>query len=66
MLGSILKQVISGTERVPEDILQALQEQKKAVSRSKLGNIAKTQQLTTSSQPIFLVIPGLDECTVAQ
>ena len=35
MLGSVLKQVISGTERVPEDIWLVLQKQKKAVSGRK-------------------------------
>ena len=68
MLGSILKQVISGTERVPEDIWRALMEQKKAVSGRKpqLGDIVKILQLITSSQPTFMVIDALDECTAIQ
>ena len=68
MLGSILKQVINGTERVPEDIWQALQEQKRAVSGGKpqLGEIVKILQLITSSQPTFMVIDALDECTAVQ
>ena len=68
MLGSILKQVISGTDRVPEDIWRALQRQKKAVSGRKpqLGDIVKILQLITSSQRTFMVIDALDECTAVQ
>ena len=68
MLGSLLKQVISGMERVPEDISRAFQEQKKAVSGGKpqLGDIVKMLQFITSSQPTFMVIDALDECTAVQ
>jgi len=66
LLGSILKQVISGTERVPEDIWRALQEPKKVVNRRKLRDIARIQQLTTSPQPTFIVIDALDECTTVR
>ena len=68
MLGSLLKQVINGMERVPEDISRALQEQKKAVSGRKpqLGDIVKMLQLITSSRPTFMVIDALDECTPVQ
>jgi len=68
MLGSMLKQVISGMERVPEDISRALQEQKRAVSGRKpqLADIVRMLQLITSSQPTFMVIDALDECTAVQ
>ena len=68
MLGSILKQVISGTDRVPEDIWRTLQAQKKAVSGRKpqLGDIVKILQLLTSSQRTFMVIDALDKCTAIQ
>ena len=68
MLGSMLKQVIDGMERVPEDILRALREQRKAVSGRKpqLGDILKMLQLITSSQSTFMVIDALDECTTVQ
>ena len=68
MLGSILKQVISGTERVPEDIWRALVEQKKAVNGRKpqLSDIIKILQLITSSHRTFMVIDALDECTAVQ
>ena len=68
MLGVILKQVISGTEGVSEDIWRALVEQKKAVSGRKpqLGDIVKILQLITSSQRTFIVIDALYECTAVQ
>ena len=68
MLGSMLKQVISGMERVPENISRALQEQKQAFSGRKpqLADIVRMLQLITSSQPTFMIIDALDECTAGQ
>jgi len=68
MLGSLLKQVISGMESVPVDISRALQDQKKAVTGCKpqLGDIVKMLQLIMSSRPTFMIIDALDECTAAQ
>jgi len=68
MLGSLLKQVISGMERVPGEISRALKEQKKAVSGRKpqLGDIVKLLQIITSSQRTFMVIDALDESTAVQ
>ena len=68
ILGSILKQVISGTESIPEDMWRALQEQKKAVSgrEPQLDDIVKILQLISSSQRIFMVIDALDECTAVE
>jgi len=68
MLGSLLKQIVSGTGRIPEDIWRALRELREAVSgrRPQLGDIVKMLQLTTSSQPTYMVIDALDECTAMQ
>ena len=33
MLGSLLKQIVSGMEAIPEDISRAFQEQKKAIGK---------------------------------
>ena len=68
MLGSLLKQVISGMERVPEEILRALQDQKKAVCGRKpqLVHIVKLLQLITSAQRTFMIIDALDESTAVQ
>jgi len=67
MLGSLIKQMISGTE-IPEEIWRALRGQKGAVSGRKpqLGDIVKMLQLITSSQRTFMVIDALDECTAVQ
>ena len=68
MLGSLLKQMVSGTGRIPEDIWRALREQREAVSgrRPQLGDIVKMLQLIASSQPTYMVIDALDECTAVQ
>ena len=68
MLGSLLKQIVSATGRIPEDVWQGLREQREAVNGRKpqLGDIVKMLQLITSSQPVFMVIDALDECTAVQ
>ena len=68
MLGSLLKQMVSGTGRISEDVWRALREQREAVSgrRPELGDIVKMLQFITSSQRIFMVIDALDECTAMQ
>ena len=68
MLGSLLKQIISGMGRIPEDIRRALRKHREAVNRRRpqLSDMTKMLQLVTSSQPIFMVIDALDECTAVQ
>ena len=68
MLGSLLKQIFSGTGGIGEDIWRAFREEKEAVSGRKpqLADIVKMLQLITSSQRIFMVIDALDECTAVQ
>lgn len=68
MLGSVLNQVIKGMGRIPEEILWALQEQKRVVSgrKPRLADIVKMLQLITSSQHTFMIIDALDECTAVQ
>ena len=68
MLGSLLKQMVSGTGGIREDIWRALREQKEAISGRKLqlADIVQMVQLITSSQRIFMVIDALDECTAVQ
>ena len=63
MLGSLLKQMASGMETIPEDISQAFQEQKKAIGgrRLQLVDIVKMLQAITSLQPTFVCIDALDE-----
>jgi len=68
MLGSLLKQMVSGMERVPEDIRRAFREQKKAIGGCgpQLADIVKMLQTITSSQPTFMCIDALDECVGVQ
>ena len=67
MLGSLLKQIVGGLEKVPEEISQAFQEQKKAVGGRGLllPEIVKMLQTVTLSLPTFVCIDALDECAVA-
>jgi len=61
-------QVISRIERVREGISQALQAQKKAVSRRKpqLGDMLQLLQLIMSLQPTFMIVDTREECTAIQ
>ena len=68
MLGSLLKQMVSGMERVPDEISRAFQEQKKAIGGCgpQLADIVKMLQAITSSHPTFICIDALDECVGVQ
>ena len=64
MLGSLLKQIVSGMERISEEISQAFQKQKRVIGGRgpQLPDIVKMLQAITSSQRIFVCIDALDEC----
>ena len=64
MLGSLLKQVVGGMEKIPEEIFQAFQEQKKVIGGRglRLPDIVKMLQAITSSLRTFVCIDALDEC----
>ena len=68
MLGSLLKQIVSGMEKVPEEISRAFRDQKMAVGGCgpRLADIVKMLQAITSSQPTFICIDALDECVGVQ
>jgi len=68
MLGSLLKQIVKGMERVPDEISRAFQEQKKAIGGCgpQLADIVKMLQAITSLQPTFVCIDALDECVGVQ
>ena len=68
MLGSLLKQMVSGMDRIPEEISQAYQEQKKSIGGCgpPLADTVKMLQSITSLQPTFICIDALDECVGAQ
>jgi len=68
MLGSLLKQMVSGMERVPDEISRAFKEQKMAIGGCgpQLADIVKMLQAISSSQPTFICIDALDECVGVQ
>ena len=68
MLGSLVRQMVSGMEKVPEEMLRAFQEQKNTIGgcRPQLVDITEMLQAITSSQPTFICIDALDECAGVQ
>ena len=64
VLGSLLRQMVSGMESIPEEISRAFHEQRKDIGgrRLQLGDIVKMLQEITSSQPAFICIDAVDEC----
>ena len=66
ILGSLLKQVVGGLERIPEDISEAFQEERNAIGGRgpRLPDIVRMLQAITSSLRTFVCIDALDECAV--
>jgi len=64
ILGSLLRQIVGGMEKVPEEIKQAFQEQKMAIGGRgpRLQDIVKMLQTITSSLSTFVCIDAWDEC----
>jgi len=64
MLGSLLKQVVSGLGEVPEEIAKAYGDQKRFLGGRgpQLPDIVKMLQTSSSEKPIFICIDALDEC----
>ena len=67
ILGSLLRQVVGGMEKVPEEITQVFQKQKMAIGGRgpRLPDIVTMLQTITSSLRTFVCIDALDECAVA-
>ena len=63
ILGSLLKQVVSGQREIPEEIAKAYEDQKKVIGGRgpQLPDIMKMLQ-TSSEKPTFICIDALDEC----
>ena len=68
MLGSLLRQMVSGMERIPEEISRAFKEQRKIIGGRgpRLVDIVGMLEVATSSRPTFMCIDGLDECVGVQ
>ena len=64
ILGSLLKQIVGGLERIPEEITRTFQEHKQVVGGRGLRvvEIVKMLQTVTSLQPTFICADALDEC----
>ena len=64
-LGSLLRQVVGGLEKIPEEISRAFQEGKNAIGGRgpRLPDIVKMLQAITASLPTFVCIDALDECS---
>ena len=64
ILGALLKQVVGELEEVPGEILQAYENQRKAVGEQgpQLSNIVKMLQIASSEKRTFICIDALDEC----
>jgi len=68
MLGSLVRQMVSGMERIPKEIWRAFQEQKKAIGgrNLQLPDVVKMLQLVTCEQRTFMCIDAADECAAVQ
>jgi len=64
MLGSLLKQLLSGLGAIPVEIMQKFRDQKKAIGgrRLRLLDIVKMCLAVTSLQRTFICVDALDEC----
>ena len=64
ILGSLLKQIVGGLERIPDEISQTFQDYKKVIGGRELRvpDMVKMLQTVTSSQPTFICVDALDEC----
>ena len=64
ILGSLLRQVVGGMEKVPEEIAQVFEEQKMSIGGRglRLPDIVTMLQAITSSLHTFVCIDAWDEC----
>ena len=64
MLGTMLKQLLVGMREVPEEIVQAYEDQKNSIGgrRPRLPDMVKMLQTTSSTKRTFICIDALDEC----
>jgi len=67
ILGSLLKQIVGGLEKIPAKIAQAFRGEGQVIGGRKLelGEIVEMLQDVSSSRPTFICIDALDECMAA-
>jgi len=64
MLGSLLRQRVSGLERIPESIVQSFRKRRKGIGGRGLqvSGILKMFQSITAAKRMFICVDALDEC----
>ena len=64
ILGSLLKQIVAGLERIPDEISRMFQDHKKVIGGRELRvpDLVKMLQDATSLQPTFICVDAVDEC----
>ena len=64
MLGSLLKQIVGGLERIPDEIRETFQDYKKVIGGRglRVPEIVEMLQTVTSLQPTYICVDALDEC----
>ena len=64
MLGSLLRQFVSGLEKIPEAVVQDFRKRKKGIGGRGLqvSGILKMFQAITTTKRVFICIDALDEC----
>ena len=64
ILGSLLKQIVVGMEKIPDEIRRMFQDHKKEIGGRELRvpEIVKLLQDVTSLQPTFMCVDAVDEC----
>jgi len=67
MLGSLLKQLVSGLEKIPEVVVQGFRNQRKGVGGRglQISGILKMLQRITAGRRTFICVDALDECVPA-
>jgi len=64
MLGSLLRQLVSGLEEIPEAVVQGFRNQKKVIGgrRLQISGILRMFQAVTTTKRTFICVDALDEC----
>ena len=64
MLGSLLKQIVGGLEKIPDEIKETFQDYKKAIGGRglRVAEIVEMLQTVTSLRRTFICVDALDEC----
>jgi len=64
MLGSLLKQIVGGLEKIPDEIRETFQEYKKVIGGRglRVPEILEMLQTVTSLRRTFICVDALDEC----